>query len=188
MQRLILAMFQCGMNTRRIQQRIEAIYGTFPSPASIAKPARAAGSEMEALRIRPLQESRFSVMMEAVFPSLKRGTYEKEPVRLAQGTDHEGGRQTPGFWVMGGAGESSNAWREILSELKARGEKDVDIPVSDSLAGIEEARRSFRPAPDHQLRVLPALRNARTKVRRKDLEEVFADLKAIYRAEDAEGA
>jgi putative transposase len=185
---LLLIMFQSGINTRKIQQIIEAIYGTFYSHASIAKLSRVAEEEIEAWRMRPLKKSYFSIIIDAVFLSLKRGSYEKEPVYVAQGTDHDGVRQILGFWVMGGSGESANAWREIFSELRARGIKSVDIFISDDLPGIEEASQSVYPASNHQLCVVHAMRNARTKVRRKDLDEVFADFKAIYRAEDIDGA
>lgn len=181
---LLLIMFQSGMNTRKIQQVIETIYGAFYSHSSIAKLARVAEEEIEAWRMRPLKRSYFSVLIDACFLSLKRGSYEKEPVYVAQGTDHEGVRQILGFWVMGGSGESSNAWREILSELRQRGVESVDIFVSDDLPGIEEASSAIFPASDHQLCIVHAMRNSRTKVRKADITEVFADLKTIYRAED----
>lgn len=185
---LILIMFECGINTRRIQQVIEAIYGAFYSHASIAKPARVAESEIEAWRMRPLKESYFSVIIDAVFLSLRRGSYAKEPVYIAQGTDHEGRREILGFWVMGGEGESAHAWREIFGELRERGVERIDIVVSDDLSGIEEATRSVFPGADHQLCCVHAVRNARTKVRRSDCSEVLSGLKAIYRADDQEEA
>lgn len=185
---LILIMFQCGINTRRIQQVIEAIYGTFYSHTSIAKLARVAEEEIEAWRMRPLKESYFSVIIDAVFLSLRRGSYKKEPVYIAQGTDHEGRREILGFWIMGGEGESARAWREVFSELAERGVQSIDIVVSDDLAGIEEATRSVFPGADHQLCCVHAVRGARTKVRRSDCSEVLAGLKAIYRAADRKEA
>ncbi len=185
---LILIMFECGISTRRIQQVIEAIYGTFYSHASVAKLARVAESEIEAWRMRPLKEAYFSVIIDAVFLSLRRGSYKKEPVYIAQGTDHEGRREILGFWVMGSEGESAHAWREIFSELKERGVERIDIVVSDDLPGIEEATRSVFPGADHQLCCVHAVRNARTKVRRKDSAEVLSDLRTIYRADSQKEA
>ncbi|MBC7247331.1 MAG: IS256 family transposase [Actinobacteria bacterium] len=185
---LILIMFQCGINTRRIQQVIEAIYGTLYSHSSIAKLARVAEAEIEAWRMRPLKQAYFSVVIDAVFLSLRRGTYEKEPVYIAQGTDHEGRREILGFFLMGGEGESAHAWREIFGELKERGVERIDIVVSDDLSGIEEASRSVFPSCDHQLCCVHAVRNARTRVRRSDCSDVLSGLKTIYRADDQKKA
>ncbi len=185
---LILVMFECGMSTRRIQQVIEVIYGAFYSHASIAKLARVAEEEIEAWRMRPLRASYFSVIIDACFLSLRRGSYEKEPVYIAQGTDHEGRREILGFWITGGSGESAHAWREIFKELKKRGVERIDIVVSDDLPGIEEASRSVFPGADHQLCVVHAVRNARSKVRRSDSAAVLQGLKTIYRAQDQEEA
>lgn len=140
--------------------------------------------------MRPLKNAYFSVIIDAVFLSLRRGSFEKEAVYLAQGTDHEGRREILGFWVMGGSGESATAWEEIFYELKERGIERIEIVVSDDLNGIEDASTKVFPSSDHQLCVVHAMRNSRNKVRKADLEEVFADLKPIYKAEcqeDAEG-
>jgi transposase-like protein len=50
-----------------------------------------------------------------------RGSRKKEPFCIAQGTDPEGYREIPGFFLMGSEGESAHAWREIFSELRERG-------------------------------------------------------------------
>jgi len=132
--------------------------------------------------MRPLKEAYFSVVIDACFLSLRRGSYKKEPVYIALGTDHEGRREILGFWVMGSEGESALTWREIFYELKERGAERIGIVVSDDLAGIEEATRAAFPGADHQLCCVHAMRNSQRKVRRKDWEEVSQDLKAIYRA------
>jgi transposase-like protein len=179
---LVLLMFQCGISTRKIQQVLEGVYGAFYSHASIARLTQVAEEEIEAWRMRPLKRAYFSVIIDAVFLSLKRGSYKKEPVYIALGTDHEGEREILGFWVLGSEGESAQAWREILGELKERGVERVEIVVSDDLPGIEEATSSVFPGADHQLCITHAMRNSQRKVRRRDWEEVSQDLKAIYRA------
>jgi len=121
-------------------------------------------------------------MIDAVFMCLRRGSYAKEPVYLAQGTDREKNRKMLSFWVMGASGESSNAWREIISELAGRGVWQVDIFISDDLPGIEEATKSVFPGSDHQLYVVHALRNVASKGRRTDRAVVLAGLKSVYRA------
>jgi putative transposase len=184
---LLLIMFQCGINTRKIQRVVETIYGTYYSHASIARLTHVAEEEIEAWRMRPLKCAYFSIMIDAVFLCLRRGSYEKEPVYLAQDTDHEGNREILGFWVMGAGGESSYAWREIITEIAGGGVQRVDIFISDDLPGIEEATKSVFSASDHQLCVVHALRNTASKVRRKDRGTVLTELKHVYRASLPEG-
>ncbi len=157
---LILLMFECGISTRKIQKVLEGYYGAFYSHTSIARLAKVTEEEIEAWRMRPLKERHFSLHVDAFFLSLLRGRYEKEPVYIALGTDHEGEREILGFWVFGGEGESSSAWREIFQEERKRGLKHVDIIISDDFPGIEEASRSVFPAADHQLCIVHAMRGS----------------------------
>ena len=132
--------------------------------------------------MRPLKRRYFSLHTGACFLSLKRRSYKKEPVYIAQGTGSEGSREILGFWVMGAEGESARAWREIFSELKERGVEHVDIVVSDDLSGIEDAVVSVFPSADHQLCLVHAMRASQRKARRRDWEEVSGGLKAVYGA------
>ena len=111
---LVLIMFSCGINTRKIQRVIEEIYGTFYSHTSLSKLSRVAEEEIETWRMRPLQKRYFALTIDAVFLSLRRGSYKKEPIYIVQGTDHEGRREILGFWIMGGEGESAFLWKEIF--------------------------------------------------------------------------
>ncbi len=138
--------------------------------------------------MRPLKGSHFSVVIDAVFLSLRRGSYKKEPVYIALGTEEEGRREILGFWIFGGEGESSCAWREVFSELRERGVERIDILVSDDLPGIGEAVGSVFPGADHQLCIVHAMRNSQRKVRRKDWEKVSEDPRVVYRAESEEEA
>ncbi len=54
---LLLIVFSCGVNTRKIQQVIEAVCGAFCSPASLARMCRLAEEEVEALKDAAAQES-----------------------------------------------------------------------------------------------------------------------------------
>jgi len=179
---LVLLLFECGVSTRKVQQVLELYYGAYYSHASIARLASVTLEEIEAWRMRPLKRRYFSLHIDACFLSLKRGSYKKEPVYIAQGTDHEGSREILGFWVMGSEGESARAWREIFSELKERGVEHVDIVVSDDLSGIEDAVVSVFPSADHQLCLVHAMRASQRKARRRDWEEVSGGLKAVYGA------
>ncbi len=141
---LVLLMFQCGISTRKIQQVLEGVYGAFYSHASIARLTQVAEEEIEAWRMRPLKRAYFSVIIDAVFLSLKRGSYKKEPVYIALGTDHEGEREILGFWVLGSEGESAQAWRGDPGGTEGKG---------GGTGRDRGLRRSSRDRGGHLLRI-----------------------------------
>ncbi len=73
--------------------------------------------------------------------------------------------------------------KRYSQETDEQGVERIDTVASDDLSGIEEASPRTLPLSDHQLCVVHATRNTRTKVRRADLREVLAGLKPVYQAE-----
>jgi len=85
-----------------------------------------------------------------------------------------------------GATESSKYWIAVMNELKTRGVQTILVFCTDNLKGIDEAIKSCYPASDHQKCIVHQIRNSVKHVSYKDLKEVYADLKAIYTASNAE--
>ncbi len=102
---LVLIMFECGMSTRKIQQVIEYIYGTFYSHASLAKLARVAEEETEALKDAYLEGQVFLPAHRRLLPILEEGILQ-ERARL-HGPGHRprgnaGDRGLSGHGIGGG--------------------------------------------------------------------------------------
>ena len=98
---------------------------------------------------------------------------------MALGLKLEGSRKILGFWVFGAEGESSHNWETILKELWEREVRRVRLFISDDLPGIEEAIRRIFPQATWQLCMVHAVRDALSKVREDEREEMAKDLKHL---------
>jgi len=81
--------------------------------------------------------------------------------------------------VFGAEGESSHNWETILKELWEREVRRVRLFISDDLPGIEEAIRRIFPQATWQLCMVHAVRDALSKVREDEREEMAKDLKHL---------
>ena len=179
----ILLLYASGVSTRRISRFLEAVYGAFYSPQSISRLAEVTMEEVEEWKRRPLCREYYAIYLDCTFLSVRRGKAAKEPVYVALGIKPDGSREVLGFWLFGAEGESSHNWETILKELWERGVRRVKLFVSDDLPGIEEAIRRIFPNATWQLCVVHAVRDALSKVRKDDREEMSQVLAAIYRAD-----
>jgi putative transposase len=79
-------------------------------------------------------------------------------------------------------------WLKVINELKTRGVTDILIAVVDGLKGFPEAIGTVFPLTTVQTCIVHLIRNSLAFVSWKDRKIIMPDLKAIYRAETAEGA
>ncbi|MPM39916.1 IS256 family transposase ISDet4 [bioreactor metagenome] len=85
-----------------------------------------------------------------------------------------------GLWL--GKTESSAFWISVLTDIKARGVKDILITVTDNLNGFSETIASVFPTATKQICVVHQIRNSAKYVVWKDKKEFAADMKTIYTA------
>ena len=98
-----------------------------------------------------------------------------------------GGKQDVlGLWLADTEGASF--WLSVLTDLKARGVKDVLIACVDGLTGLPEAIESVFPKTDVQLCIVHQIRNCCKFVSYKDRKKLCADLKSIYEAPNEKAA
>jgi len=76
----------------------------------------------------------------------------------------------------------------VLTDLKARGVKDILIASTDNLSGFTEAIKRVFPLVDTQLCFVHQVRNSLRYVVWKEKKEFAADMKAIYHAVTLEAA
>ena len=70
-------------------------------------------------------------------------------------------------------------WGELLTDLKDRGLKSVDIFIMDGAKGVPDVVKSHYPQSDIQICTVHALRNAMNKVRVSDKSEFIPKLKNL---------
>ena len=78
--------------------------------------------------------------------------------------------------------EGANFWLSVLTDLKARGMKDVLIACIDNLTGFAEAISTIFPEVIIQNCVIHQIRNSLKYIASKDQKEFMADLKTVYQA------
>jgi putative transposase len=101
-----------------------------------------------------------------------------EPVLVAWGIDTDGKPHLVG--LAAAAGESTDAWRDFLDELVARGLVSPLLVISDGAPGLISAIETVFPHALRQRCVIHRLRNAAAKVSKADLDTFKADWWQIF--------
>ena len=96
------------------------------------------------------------------------------------GLKHTGRKEVLGMWIS--ETESASFWLNVLTDIKARGVKDILIASTDNLAGIRQAIKSAFPNTITQLCIVHQIRNSCKYVVWKDRKPFVADLKLVYGA------
>jgi transposase-like protein len=98
---------------------------------------------MDEWRGRPLEAFYPIVFFDALRVNIRDGgTVVKKSVYIALSVRLDGQKEVLGLWVQ--ANEGAKFWAGILSELKARGVKDMLIAAVDGLTGFPDAIWQFR--------------------------------------------
>ncbi len=175
---LILLMYAKGMTTRDIMDVINEVYSKKLSAATVSNMTKSIQVEREAWEKRPLSPRYLAIFIDALHIKLRRETVETDAVYLAYGITETGYREVLGMYL--GAAESSIAWQQWLSDLKARGVKEVLLFVMDGLTQLTETVKAVFPQALTQRCVVHQVRQSLTNVRVKHRAEMAEDLKTIY--------
>lgn len=107
-------------------------------------------------------------------------------VYLALGMTTEGVKEVLGIWVE--QNEGAKFWLKVMNELRHRGVEDILIAVVDGLKGFPEAITSVFPEANVQTCIVHLIRHSLSFCGWKERQKVAAELKKVYRAENAEAA
>jgi len=181
MEEKIISMYAKGMTQSDISLHIQDIYGFSVSDSTVSRITDKVLPIIKEWQTRPLEEVYAVVFMDAVHYHVRQeGRIVKKAVYNAIGLDLDGKREVLGMWI--GENESAKYWLTVLNELKSRGVKDILIAATDNLTGFTEAIAAAYPKADVQHCIIHQIRNSTKYVSWKDLKELMADLKAVYRA------
>ena len=98
----------------------------------------------------------------------------------------EGNKDILGIWI--GEHESSKFWLGVLNDLKSRGILDVYLFCVDGLKGFQEAISAVYPKAQIQRCIIHQIRYSTRYVSYKDIKQLMADLKLVYKAVTEEEA
>jgi putative transposase len=177
----IITMYSRGMTTRDIEATIKDIYGVDVSEGSISNITSVILEDIKEWQQRPLDPVYFVVWMDGiVFKIRQNGKVQGKTIYLMIGLKQTGRKEVLGMWIS--ESESASFWLSALTDIKARGVKDILIASTDNLTGIRQAIKSAFPHTITQLCVVLQIRNCCRYVVWKDRKLFIADLKMVYGA------
>jgi putative transposase len=178
----IIGMYAKGMSVRDIQNTLEELYGIDVAPATISAITDKIWGLVEAWQARPLSSIYPIVYLDAIHINLRRdGKVENTAAYIVLGVDLEGHRDVLGHWIGTGA-ESANFWLSVITDLQARGVKDIFITCMDGLTGFKDAILAIFPKTQIQRCVIHQIRNSLKFIPWKDRKAFVGDLKLVYQA------
>lgn len=184
---VIVSLYAKGMSTRDIEDQIREVYGFDVSPATISRITDRVTEDILAWQNRPLEEVYCVVWMDGiVFKVREDSRVVNKTIYIALGLRLDGKRVVLGLWL--GKNESASFWMSVLTDLKARGVKDIVITATDNLNGFTDTIRSVFPDSKTQICVVHQIRNSGRYVSWKDKKAFTADMKNIYRAPNQQSA
>jgi putative transposase len=136
---------------------------------------------------RPLDACYPVVFFDALRVKIRdEGLVKNKAVYVALALDADGHKHVLGPWIE--QTEGAKFWLKVMNDLKTRGVGDILIAVVDGLKGFPEAIGAVFPETPVQTCIVHLIRSSMAFVSWKDRKQIMPDLKAIYRAENAEAA
>ncbi|EAG2845718.1 IS256 family transposase [Listeria monocytogenes] len=176
----IIHLFEKGVTMSEIADLIEKMYGHHYTPQTMSNMTKVLTEEVNAFKVRTLNDKYVAIFMDATYILLKRQTVSKEAVYIVIGIRLDGTKEVLGFSIA--PTESSYVWKEILQDLKDRGLEEVLLVVTDGLSGINDSIHSIYSNAQFQQCCVHISRNITHKVRVSDRQEVCNDFKLVYQA------
>lgn len=184
---VIISMYAKGMSNSDIEEQIRELYDIEVSTSTISRITDRITADIIAWQNRPLDPVYLIVWMDGiVFKVRENSKVINKTVYIAIGLRRDGRKEVMGLWL--GKNESSAFWLTVLTDMKARGVKDILITVTDNLNGFTETIGSIFPTATKQICVVHQIRNASKYVVWKDKKAFAADMKHIYNAPTKQAA
>ena len=185
----ILGMYGRGMSLRDISGHIEEIYGTEISHTTLSEITDRIQPKVIEWQNRPLEVCYPIIWLDAMHYKAKSaasGRVETRCLYNILGVTADGHKEILGCYSS--ESEGARFWLSVLTDLQARGLRDVLIACIDNLNGFEEAIATIYPKTEVQSCIVHQIRNTRKYITHKDSKEVMADIKLVYKAATKEEA
>ena len=181
----ILKLFAIGTSYKDISAHLLDMYGVDISTATISAVTDKLVPLITQWRNRPLESIYPIIFLDAMFfKARENGKVVTKAVYNILGINQEGIKDILGFYVA--ESEGANFWCGVLSDLQARGVRDILIACIDGLKGFPEAIQSIFPKTEIQLCVVHQIRNSIKFVVSKEQKPFMVDLKKVYQADTKE--
>ncbi len=167
-----------GLTTKDVGSIIKKLYGKEYSESSISNITQGFYKQMEEWRNRPLEKNYSVLYIDSIFIKVRRDTVQSEAFYVILGIKEDKTREVLGIYNY--PTESSTNWIEIFKSLETRGVKNINLVVSDGLAGIEGAIKQIYPKTPLQTCIVHYIRGKMNEIRPKDKNEFGRDMKQVF--------
>jgi len=183
----ILALYGLGMSYSDIQSHLKDMYGVALSDGTLTAITDRIIPQIKEWQNRPLESVYPVIWLDAMhFKVRHEGMVKSRAIYSVLGVTMDGQKEVIGIYF--GDTESSTFWRQVLNDLKIRGIQDICIACIDNLKGFADAIENVFPKTEVQLCLVHQMRNSMKYLNWKDLKPCVADLKKIYKANNADMA
>ncbi len=183
----ILALYARGMSTRDIESALVDLYGVTVSHDLVAQVTDAVLDEVRAWQDRPLEAIYPVIWLDGLVIKVRHGKQvTNRCAHVALGLNLRGEKEVLGVWLA--ETEGAKFWAGVLSEIKARGVRDIYVACMDGLKGLPEAVTALFPKTLTQQCIVHLVRASMRYVAAKDMKAVATDLKRIYTSASIEEA
>ena len=183
----IIGLYGMGMSLRDISEHISEMYDVDISHNTLSEIIERIVPKVKEWQSRPLEDMYTIVWLDAMHYKVKDGgRTQSRAVYNVLAVNQYGRKELIGMYVS--ESEGANFWLSVLTDLKARGLKDILIACIDNLKGFAEAIETVFPQVIIQNCVVHQIRNSLKYVASKDQKEFMADLKPVYQAPNLDGA
>lgn len=181
----ILALYGLGMSYGDIQSHLKDLYGVELSDGTLTAITDRIIPEIKEWQNRPLESVYPVIWLDAMhFKVRHEGMVKSKAVYSVLGVSMDGQKEVIGVYF--GEQEGSTFWRQVLNDLKMRGIEDICIACIDNLKGFADVIEDVFPKTQVQLCLVHQMRNSMKYLNWKDLKPCVADLKKVYKANNAD--
>src|SRR5215472_8390173 len=183
----LMEMYLQGVSTRKVKAVTEELCGHEFSSSSVSRIVAKLDEELERFAARPLEDEYPYLVLDARYEKVREdGAVRSQAVLIAIGIDWEGRRNV--LAVEMANRESASSWKDMLTDLRTRGLRGVQIAISDDHAGLKRAIREVLPEAGWQRCYVHFLRNALDYLPRKADDDCLMELRWLYDRRNVEEA
>ncbi len=184
---IIISLYAKGMTVSDIEQHMRELYGFDISTSTISRITDRITQDIIAWQNRPLEAIYLVVWMDGiVFKVRENSRVIEKTLYIAIGLAIDGKKQVLGLWL--GKDEAASFWMNVLTDLQARGVKDILITATDNLKGFTQTIASVFPKATKQICIVHQIRNASKHVSYKDRAAFTSGMRHIYNAPNRDAA
>ncbi len=141
-------LFRKGITMSEIADLIEKMYGHHYTPQTMSNMTKVLTEEVNAFKVRTLNDKYVAIFMDATYIPLKRQTVSKEAIYIAIGIREDGTKEVLSYAIA--PTESTYVWNELLQDIYSRGVHDVLLFITDGLKGMKDTIHQIYPKAKYQ--------------------------------------